>query len=343
MDVMKLNWQRQRLRPRYSFATSGWVTEEKETIIVALEHDGVVGHGEIVPSALYGQTLESAEATLATLPLRADDDPFAIEALIDRLIGVCDGARATIDGIDAALHDWCGKRAGLPAWRMLGLRRPQTRTTFTIGIAAPDELRKKVAEALAAGYDALKVKVGVENDEETLAHIRAVFDGPLYLDANGAWTPDDAPQRMRALAVFEPTLIEQPLAREHWEHLGALRELGIAPIFADESCERPADVVRLRGHVDGINIKFNKCGGLRVAWRMVSIARALGMQVMFGCFVSGSLAIAPALTLSSLADHADLDGALLLERDPFTGIARTGSVLSLGDRPGLGVEPRDDG
>jgi L-alanine-DL-glutamate epimerase-like enolase superfamily enzyme len=116
-----------------------------------------------------------------------------------------------------------------------------------------------------------------------------------------------------------------------------LRELGVAPIIADESCERPADVPRLAGVVDGVNIKLSKCGGIREALRMIHLARALNMRVMVGCFVSSSLAIAPALALASLVDYADLDGHLLLADDPFEGIQRRGGVIGLGDAPGLGV------
>lgn len=337
---MKLTWQRQRIRPRHRFATSGWATDEKETIIVRLEHDGVTGLGEAVPSSLYGQTLESTEAMLAAMTAHLGDDPFEIEIITTRLVEAFDGHRAAIDALDGALHDWVGKKLGLPVWRLLGLPRPHKRTTFTIGVADPELTRVKVDEALAAGFDALKIKVGVANDHDTLTYIRAKFDGPLYLDANQAWQPDEAAERIRALAPYRPTLIEQPVDRKHWAAMAPLRKLGVAPIFADESCERPADVIRLHGSVDGINVKFNKCGGIRQALKMIHLARALDMQVMFGCFVCSSLAIAPALTIAALADHADLDGALLLAEDPFEGITRDGGMISLSDRPGLGVTPR---
>jgi L-alanine-DL-glutamate epimerase-like enolase superfamily enzyme len=338
---MEITWRRQHLRPKHRFATSGWATDEKETVVVQIEHEGVVGLGEAVPSTLYGQTLESCEQALQAMRADIGDDPFRIGPIIDTLVAKHDQQRATIDAVDAALHDWCGKRLGVPAWRLLGLDRPQKRTTFTIGVADPDLTRAKVDEALAAGFDALKIKVGVETDDDTLSYIRSKFDGPLYLDANQAWQPDEAPERVRALAKYRPTIIEQPLDRADWQHMATLRELRVAPIFADESCERPGDVVRLQGCVDGVNIKFNKCGGIRQALRMIHIARGFGMQVMFGCFVSSSLAIAPALTIASLVDHADLDGALLLAEDPFLGIEREGGVISLGDAPGLGVRPRE--
>lgn len=337
---MELSWRRQRLTTRHRFATSQGGSDERETIVVRLEHEGVCGLGEIVPSQLYGQTLESSESALRRAGPMIGDDPYAIGPAVDRLIEGMDDQRAAIAGFDSALHDWVAKRWGVPVWRLLGLSPARTRTTFTIGVAEPDEIRTKVREALADGYDALKVKIGVEHDRETLAIIREVFDGPLLMDANAAWEPGQAAERIRGVAEFRPALIEQPLRREYWRDNAALRELGVAPIFVDESCERPADVVRLRGLVDGINIKFNKCGGIREALRMIAIARAQGMRVMLGCFVSSSLAIAPPLAIATLADFADLDGHLLLREDPFEGIARDGGAIALGEAPGLGIRER---
>ena len=339
---MKLSWSRQTIRPKHRFATSGWATEVKDTIIIRLEHDGVTGLGEAVPSDLYGQTLESSEAVLKEVAEREllGADPFQIEPVMARLLAKFDTQRAALDGLDAALHDWVGKKLNVPVWRLLGLGPARKQTTFTIGVAEPDETRSKIDEALAAGFTALKIKVGVEHDHDTLSYIRERFKGPLFLDANGGWTPAQAREEIPRLAQFKPTIIEQPIKRELWEAFKELRALKVAPIFADESCERPADVVRLRGYVDGINIKFNKCGGIREALRMIHLARAFDMQVMLGCFVCSSLAIAPALTVASLVDYADLDGALLLAEDTFDGITRDGGIITLADRPGLGVKPR---
>ena len=338
---MRISFRRQTVHPRYRFATSQGGIDEKETVVVSLEHEGIVGYGDAVPSALYEQSVEACESLLAAAGDLVGEDPFAIDSILGRFLGRFDQQRAAIAAVDSALHDWVGKCLGVPVWRLLGLDRPRKRTTFTIGVAEPGEIRAKVREAVADGYEALKVKVGVMHDEDTLGFIREVFDGPLVLDANQAWRPGEAVERIRGLARFRPTLIEQPLRREDWRFFAELRELGLVPIFADESCERPADVVRLHGYVDGINIKFTKCGGIREALRMITMARELGMQVMLGCFVSSSLAIAPALTIASLVDYADLDGHLLLADDPFEGIGRDGGVIGLGESPGLGVSPRD--
>jgi len=337
---MNLTYHRQTLRPRFRFATSQGGLDEQVIITVELEHDGVVGLGEVLPWPLYGQTIESSEAALEGMRDLLGDDPFAIHAIIDRLIEHHDRQRAAVSAVDSALYDWVGKRLGTPVWRLLGLNQARTLTTFTIGVADLEETRIKISEALDAGYEALKVKVGVETDHDTLGFIREHFDGPLLLDANQAWSVAEAPDKIRGLARYRPTMIEQPLSKDDWPHFKPLRELGVAPIFADESCERPADVVRLHGLVDGVNIKFTKCGGVREALRMVTLARGLGMGVMFGCFVSSSLAIAPALTVATLADHADLDGHLLLADDPYEGITRRGGVIELSELPGLGIKPR---
>ncbi len=337
---MRLTWTRQTLRPRHRFATSQGGVDQKQTLVVSLEHEGLIGRGEAAPSKLYGQTLESSEAAFETAAALLGDDPFAIDEIVSRLIDAIDGQRAALSAIDAALHDWVGRRIGLPVWRLLGLPRPVVRTTFTLGVATPEQTRAKLDEALQAGFDALKVKVGTGHDLETLSLIRERFAGPLLLDANAAWTPDEARRALPALAEFGPALIEQPLRREFERGMPALRGLVPAPFFADESCERPRDVPRLAGLFDGVNIKLTKCGGIREALRAMTLARALGMRVMLGCFVSSSLAIAPALAIASSADWADLDGALLLADDPFEGISCSAARLTASDAPGLGVTPR---
>lgn len=338
---MKLTFRRQLLRPKYRFQTAQGGVDEKQTVVVSFEHDGLVGCGEAVPSRLYGQTLETTESTLAAIALeieRSEVSPFAIEPILAGILKIHDSQRAAVAAVDSALHDWVAQRLGTPVWRLLGLAAPRVQTVFTIGIASLEETKRKVDEALGDGYQALKVKIGTPNDLETLDLIRGKFDGRLLLDANEGWTPENAAARIRDLARFRPAMIEQPLKKDQWRHFGPLRELGVAPLFADESCERPADVVKLAGLVDGVNVKFTKCGGIREAMKMLALARGLGMMAMVGCFVSSSLAIAPALAIAGLFDFADLDGALLLADDPFSGIrCERGGWLNIDESPGIGV------
>lgn len=338
---MRLSHHRQKITPKFAFVTAQGGMDSKETIVVELEHDSITGFGEVAPSRLYGQSLEKSEAALDAIRevLAEFPTPFEINTILDKLIERFDDQRAAIAAVDSAIYDWVAKKLGVPVWKLLGLPRPNQLTTYTIGLATLEETRVKIEEAIQGGFTAWKVKVGGAHDVATLNLIRERFPGPLFLDANEAWTHENASKKIRELARFKPVMIEQPLPGNQWPHLKVLRELGVAPIFADESCERPSDVVKLHGYVDGVNIKFTKCGGIREALKMIHLARGLNMKIMFGCFVSSSLAIAPALAISSLVDYADLDGHLLLKNDPFTGIGFDSARLTLGNSPGIGVRP----
>jgi L-alanine-DL-glutamate epimerase-like enolase superfamily enzyme len=108
-------------------------------------------------------------------------------------------------------------------------------------------------------------------------------------------------------------------------------------VIADESCIVPADIPRVAPHVDGINIKLMKCGGLYPALQMMHLARAHNLQIMMGCMIESSIAITAAAHLSPLIDYADLDGNLLVDDDPYRGVWVEEGKLMLPPRPGLGL------
>ena len=140
------------------------------------------------------------------------------------------------------------------------------------------------------------------------------------------------------LEEFGVEFVEQPLPPADVEGLRLVRRRSRLPIIADESCEVAADVAKLAGAVDGVNIKLAKCGSLREAIRIVHAARAHGMSVMVGCMVESTLGIAAAVQLTPLVDYVDLDGAALLAEDAFVGpgIESDGQVR-FNTQPGLGV------
>jgi L-alanine-DL-glutamate epimerase-like enolase superfamily enzyme len=201
----------------------------------------------------------------------------------------------------------------------------------------PDVVREKVRRA--SEYAILKIKVGTDNDEETLQAVRSESpDCTLRVDANAAWTAKEALAAMPMLEHYGVEFVEQPLPPTDREGLRHLYEHSPIPIILDESCLVATDIPGLVGMADGINIKFAKCGGPREALRMIHAARACGLQVMMGCMLESSLGIAPAAHLAPLLDYADLDGAALLKEDPFDGphLGQAGRIV-LGDKPGLGV------
>jgi len=343
---MKLDFEVLDLRTAHEFhiaretAPPAW-----KTVWVRIrDDDGVEGWGEAAPNAYYGETVDTVQAVLPHLARALDgleDDPLALEHAERALDDLLAGNRAAKCGISAALHDLAGKRLGVPVWKMLGLdpgRAPMS--SFTIGIDDPEVMRVKVREA--APYPVLKIKVGTARDEEVLRLIREEApDKTLRVDANTAWTAKEAIRAVPMLEEYGVEFVEQPLRADDVEGLRLLRSNSRLPIISDESSETAADVARLAGVVDGINIKLAKAGGIREAVRMAHVARAHGLEVMLGCMIETTVGIAAAVQIAPLVDYVDLDGAALLANDPFAGpgIERDGKIR-FNEEAGLGVRRR---
>lgn len=303
------------------------------------DDDGVEGWGEADPASYYGETADTVVAALQRFAPFMPDDPFALEEAEGRLAASLKGNAAARVALSAALHDLVGKRLGVPLWKLWGLDPAKApASSFTIGIDAPDVIKAKVREA--SPYGILKIKVGTPDDERILRAVREVTDKPIRVDANCGWTAKQAIARLPLLREMGVELIEQPLPPEDLDGLAEVRRASPLPIIADESCRTAADIPRLAGAVDGINIKLAKCGSLREALRMIAVARAHSMMVMVGCMIETSLGITAAAHLTPLVDVVDLDGAALLKRDPFTGASIAGGRVTLPTGPGLGVTKR---
>jgi L-alanine-DL-glutamate epimerase-like enolase superfamily enzyme len=329
------------LRTRRQFVISRTAYTEHVNVVVALEtDDGVVGYGEAAPNRFYEETADTALAAVARFArVLRDCDEWGIEELEARLADEAPGDASARAAVSAALHDILGKRLGAPVYRIFGLdpqRAPLS--SFTIAIAPPDELRQRVADA--AEYPLLKVKLGTDRDGEIVRAVREAAPGKrLFVDANAAWTADQAVRTIEILAALGVELVEQPLAREDVEGHAWVRERSAIPIIADESCATAADIPRLAGAVDGINIKLAKCGSLREAMRMVHVARAHNLSVMAGCMIESSLGISAIAQIAPLLDYADFDGAALLAADPFAGVQMVAGKLHFPGEPGLGARP----
>jgi L-alanine-DL-glutamate epimerase-like enolase superfamily enzyme len=301
-----------------------------------LEHEGLVGLGEAAPIERYGQDCDSVARAVETMARRLTP-PLAYDSSVVSV--AVPGEPAAEAAMDMALCDLAGKRLEAPLYELMGIDPSQTPvTSFTIGMDTPEAVAKKVQEA--GEYEVLKIKMGSDEDREILEAVRGVTDRPLRVDANEGWTLEGAQSRLEWLASMGVELVEQPLPAGQLEEMRELRRLSPLPLFADESVHRAADIPRLAGAFDGINIKLMKCGGLGEARRMIAVARAHGMQVMLGCMVESSLAITAAAHLSPLVDHVDLDGNLLIVDDSFVGVTVKGGRLVLPEEPGLGVRLR---
>ena len=301
---------------------------------------GAEGWGEADPSSYYGETADTVVAALGRMaPVIAECDPFDLDGIDQRLYASLKHNAAAKVAISAALHDLVGKALGVPLWKLWGLDPAKApKSSFTIGIDQPEVMKRKIKEA--DPYPILKIKVGTKDDEAILAAVRDVTDKPIRVDANAGWTAKQAIANLPLLEEYGVELIEQPLHPDDLEGLGLVRNASSMPIIADESCRTAADIPRLVGAVDGINIKLAKCGSLREALRMIAVARAHHLMVMVGCMIETSIGITAAAHFTPLLDVVDLDGAALLKRDPFRGASIEGGVVTLPADPGLGVTRR---
>jgi L-Ala-D/L-Glu epimerase len=330
------------LRTLHPFGISYGTSADSHNFLVKLTYKNIIGYGEASPVEYHAESPATAAALLKAWSETdiLGNDPFAIAEICRKMDKSIAGHTSVKAGIEMALHDICGKIANLPTYKMLGLSGlKQPITDFTIGIDSLEMIEKKTREALDAGYKVLKVKQGTQYDCDIIKSVRKVAkDLPIRVDANGAWTPKQAILMAEFLAENNVQFIEQPLPKTaSVDDFKFVREHSPLPIYADESISRSQDVARFANAIDGVVVKLAKTGGLLEAIKVIQTARAHGMQIMFGCMLESSLGVTAAVHLSSLVDHLDLDGALLLSNDPFNGAVYDDGILKLTDLPGLGV------
>lgn len=270
------------------------------------------GRGECVPYRRYDESIEGVIADIEAMRT-------AVEAGLTR--GDLSGAMkpgAARNAIDCALWDLDAKRSGLSVAHMIGQPAPKPLTTaFTISLGTPEAM---AAQAAAQAHRALiKVKVGTTDDESRIRAVRSAAPATsIILDANEGWTADNLVRHLQIAAEAGIALVEQPLPAGNDSLLASIRR----PILvcADESVHHTGDLAGLRDRYDAINIKLDKTGGLTEALRMKAEGERLGFQIMVGCMVGTSLAMAPAVLLAQDAAFVDLDGPLLLARDREPGL-----------------------
>jgi len=371
---MRLQLQRFVLTKAVPLVISRGSSSGVEHLVVMLEHGGCVGLGEtgsfdtghqrystdaiadeleaIAPQLIrLGADLEGLLADCAPAPWPSDQVGPLLEGLME---GLSAPARC---GLDLALHDWWGKRLGLPLHQLWGLDiNTCVATSVTLGLGSVEAVLARLERwwrQLPASR--IKLKLGSPDGlDHDRALVRAVAqclqlrqqqDGgalELQVDANGGWDLDAARTMAPWLAEQGVVLLEQPLPPQHdaavdTAGFAALKPCCPLPLVADESCWNLADVERLAPHVDGINIKLLKCGGVGPALQMAQRAKALGLGVMVGCYGDGSLLNGAAAQLLPLVQWPDLDSHLNLIDDPFAGLTIHGDVLLPGSGPGLGI------
>jgi L-alanine-DL-glutamate epimerase-like enolase superfamily enzyme len=327
-----------RLNLQHTWTTTMSSSEYRDTLHVAYSRDGLTGHGEGAPIVRYKEDAKSAQKAVESVrSLLLSADPMQFAKMMAEVFRRVNGEWAGKAAMDIALMDWVGQKLGIPLYTYFGLDPKDTPlTTFSIGIDTPEITKQKTREA--AEYPILKVKVGLATDEPTIEAVRSVTKKPLRVDANEGWKDkEEAVRKINWLEKQGVEFIEQPLAADRIDDTRWIRGRVHIPIIADEACQHASDIPKLRDAYDGVNVKLDKSGGMLEAYRMLQVAKALGMKTMLGCMISSSVSVTAAAHLSPLVDYADLDGNLLISNDPFHGVRVEKGKLILPNRPGLGL------
>jgi len=288
------------------FRISRGAKTHSEVLTVTVSDGTHRGWGECVPYARYGESLESVAADIRALP--ADLTRDSLQSLLP--------AGAARNAVDCALWDLEAKQTGRRVWQLAGLPEPRPeRVTYTLSLDTPEVMRAEAAKH--AHRPILKIKLGTPDDMPRLEAVRAgAPKSEIIVDANEGWSAEIYADLAPHLVRLGVTLVEQPLpAGEDEALIGLPRPVALC---ADESCHDRASLPALKGKYDVINIKLDKTGGLTEALALRDAARAAGYDIMLGCMVGTSLAMAPAVLVAQGARVTDLDGPLLLAEDRAT-------------------------
>jgi L-alanine-DL-glutamate epimerase-like enolase superfamily enzyme len=302
-----------------SFTISRGAKTEAVTVVAEISQGGHTGRGECVPYPRYGET---PEATLAAVVSMRE----AVGRGLDReALQAAMPPCAARNALDCALLDLESKTGGRRAWNLLGRPAPRACTTaYTISLGSPKAMA--AATAKASHRPLLKIKLGGEGDGKRITAVRkSAPESELIVDANEAWTSRNLERNLAACADVGVTLVEQPLPAGHDDALKRIKRR--LAVCADESVHDRASLEGLRERYDAVNIKLDKTGGLTEALAMADAARAQGFEIMVGCMVATSLAMAPAMLLARQARYVDLDGPLLLARDRDGGLRYDDSLV----------------
>ena len=303
---MQIDVSRDVFRLAQVFTISRGSRTQADVLTVTVRDGGHVGVGECVPYARYDETLESVTAQILGVP--ADVTRAAAQELLP--------AGAARNALDCALWDLEAKRAGVRVWDLLGVAAPRPEiTAYTLSLDTPEKM--EVQARANAHRPLLKIKLGTPDDMARLEAVRrGAADARIIVDANEGWTAEVYAELAPHLIRLGVLMVEQPLPAGADEMLAEIERP--LPVCADESCHDRTSLPKLAGKYDMVNIKLDKTGGLTEAMALKDASIAAGYDVMVGCMVGSSLAMAPATLLAQGVAFTDLDGPLLLAEDRDT-------------------------
>lgn len=334
--MLQLKYQQYDLPFEYPFAISKGIKTHQPSLILSLGLGRLTGFGEATQIGYYNANIEEMivllEKNKMMIERYAMNAPERFWHFLHHLIP---GQHFLISALDMAGWDLWAQLNRRPLYSILGLQwKNIPLTDYTIGITSADEIAARVKEKPFPIY---KLKVGGEHDLPALEALRKATDALIRIDANEAWTLEEAKTILPHLERLQIELIEQPLHRDDIEGMKALKQLTHIPIIADEACQEEQDAAPCLELYDGINIKLAKCGGITPALNMIRAAKKTGKKVMLGGMCETTVGSTALAHLLPLADYADIDGPLLLKENVGTGLTYQDGLISLPQRPGIGI------
>ena len=337
---MEIKFSKYRIYLKYPFGISRSSNNWYDIIFIYI-HDGeIIGRGEAAPSKRYGETTEKVFTALKKiqLPIEYSDRDDIWNYIKPQLSGI----KALEAAFSMALWDWWGQKCKQPVYEILGLKNSKLpNTSFTIAIGDLEDIGQKIEQA--EPYHILKVKLGTQKmDKEIITEIRLHTDKVIRVDANEGWDDSMALELVKWLADQNVEFIEQPFPANQLTTTANLRRESPLEIYADENSIVSDDIPSIAEAFDGINIKLMKCGSLEEGQRMIKLAKIYNMKIMLGCMVESSVGITAAAQLAGDVDAVDLDGNLLINNDPYSGVNIEDGRVVLNKGIGLGLSLNSD-
>lgn len=338
---MKLSFFVRDLPLKHTFTIAHQSRDVQDTIIVKLEDDGLFGLGETTTNPFYGMTaeniMECLEASRGVVEKGNWQNPENLwergkEIFKDNPFAQC--------ALDMAVWDIYTKKKGQKLYEYLGLDPKNIPlTNFTIGI---DSIEKMVEKIKEVDWPLYKIKLGTNHDLEIIKALRKHTAATFRIDANCAWTAEQAIRYSEALVKLNVEFMEQPLGKDDLEGMKEVFRYSKLPVIADESCIVEADVKKCHGLFHGINVKLVKAGGITPGLRMIHEAKSLGMKTMVGCMTESSVGITAIAHIAPLLDYVDMDGAMLLAKDIAKGVEITAERVTFPEGNGIGAVLLDE-
>ena len=311
---MIIKFHKVNLKKKFPLQISRGIHSESQNVFIELIEDGITAWGESAPGKTEGASSAiQVEESLVKL-IEEGIEGLSIYDVYQKGKELKTPPCA-LAALDIALWDLKAKKANLPLNDLLGIPKPSTPTSITVGINPPEVVKERVELILKnKQVRALKIKLGspngVDYDKEIYSKVLESAKSSkiaIRVDANGGWALDDAKEMIKWLSERNAEYIEQPLSEGNEDQLKFLFKGRSLPIFVDESCRFSEDVPRLANFVDGVNLKLMKCGGITEALRILNTARSFGLKTMIGCMSESSVSISAGASLTGIIDYVDLD------------------------------------